>query len=91
METISIITGAYRDDNMEAWAFLSMPFVWVMGAIFLGGFIIALVCGVMWGMADRDDRPLLQRVIERVSGNSASNAPSHPKLKDPSHYMKGRK
>jgi hypothetical protein len=91
MGTVSIVTGVYKDSDIEAWAFLSMPFMWVMGAIFLGGFIICLICGFMWGMADRDDRPLLQRVIEKVSGNSASNAPSHPKLKDPSHYMKGKK
>ena len=91
MELISIITGVYKDESMEAWAFLSMPFVWVMGAIFLGGFVLCLILGTAWGMADTDKRPILQRVIDKVTGNNESNAPSHPKLKDPSHYMKGKK
>jgi len=85
---LSIIIEAHRDDNIEAWAFLSMPFVWVMGAIFLGGFIICLICGYIWGMADPDDRPLLQRLFEKVSG---TKTPTQPKLKDPMNFMKGKK
>jgi hypothetical protein len=83
---LSIVTGAFRDDNIEAWSFLSMPFVWILGAVFVIGYVLCFILGKEIGKNwNSDTPPLIKKVLDNLTKNPV------PKLKDPSHYMRGPK
>ena len=83
---LSIIIEAHRDDNMEAWAFLSMPFVMVSFGLLITAYIGLYVIGRK--LADERERMGLLPLSQVIS-----NIIKKPqmKLKDPMNFMKGKK
>lgn len=84
MELISIITSNNRPTEYTGLG--NLGFLWIVGAVLLAGYIACFLVGRQIGKAwNSDDPPFAKKVIDSIVKGNA------PKLKDPSHYMKGKK
>lgn len=83
MELVSLITGSRPT---EYTGLGNLGFLWVVGAVLLAGFIACWFIGANIGKNwNNGEPPYIKKIID---GFTKSNV---PKLKDPSHYMKGKK
>jgi hypothetical protein len=83
VEHIAIITGSRPT---EYTGLGNLGFLWVVGAVLLVGFIACWCIGANIGKNwNNGEPPLIKKIIDSAVKNST------PKLKDPSHYMKGKK
>lgn len=85
MELISSITGNHRPTEYTGLG--NLGFLWIVGGIILVGWILMFWIGTQIGKNIRNGDMPIVNIVKNLS-KSTSNA---PKLKDPSHYMKGKK
>lgn len=91
MELLSLVTVGGRTTDIEAWKFLSEPFLWLLFGIWLFGFILHWIAGRAIAK-DLAEKPLSERWADKdMPLHKILGVKPPPKLKDPIDYMKGKK
>lgn len=88
MSLISIITGSFRDTDIEAWTF-HWPFL-LWGGLWLAGFIACWIAGRAIAR-DLSKKSLSERWDDKDMPIQKIFGVKPPKLKDPFDIMKGKK